>query len=183
MSREGRGSLRRYGRGNGIINLLTRCPFAFPRVTGSDRVLRGLWTPRWTPVCGVGHESGHAPVVVLMSDTRRGTSSVRWKLLAPQSSMSFEDGEDFNHLPSRTVDDSVFLHDQFPKTASRHFWESASAVRVASQSIGGCDQLIDELRGGAGRVLRNERLDLQEPLPCLSSPDDPLHPTRSARQA
>ena len=30
--------------------LLTRCPFPFPRVTGSDRVVRGLWTPRWTPV-------------------------------------------------------------------------------------------------------------------------------------
>ena len=47
---EARGILRRRGRGNEISNLLTRCPFPFPRVTGSDRILRGLWTPRWTPV-------------------------------------------------------------------------------------------------------------------------------------
>jgi hypothetical protein len=44
------GSLRRDGEGNEISKLLTRCPFPFPRVTGSDRTVRGLWTPRWTPV-------------------------------------------------------------------------------------------------------------------------------------
>ena len=37
-------------RGNEISKLVTRCPFPFPRITGSDRILRGLWTPRWTPV-------------------------------------------------------------------------------------------------------------------------------------
>jgi DNA-binding NarL/FixJ family response regulator len=25
-------------------------PILFTRVTGSDRVLRGFWTPRWTPL-------------------------------------------------------------------------------------------------------------------------------------
>jgi hypothetical protein len=61
-------------------------PFLITRVTGSDRGLRGLWTPRWTPEVDPGGQRDAAGIETVFN-------AVRWaKPRAPDGMREVADG-------------------------------------------------------------------------------------------
>lgn len=69
-------------------------PCFITRVTGSDRGLRGLWTPRWTP--------------------EFDASELFRKLAGSQEPMALKNSQYFDHAGRAAVNDPVVVHDEFP---------------------------------------------------------------------